>query len=849
MSRIESPILTAEQADYRSGLVSDVRYFIDLSLNATSADYTGTVVAEFTLAESQKALTLDFSGGEVYSVEVNGTQSAFVYNGAWIGLDADRLEEGPNKVLVHFTHPYSSDGAGLQRTTDPEDGQVYVYTHFEPYDANRLFPCFDQPDLKARFRLSVSAPADWEIISAAHATAITILSPGIRDWEFSETLPFSTYLFSLHAGPYTVWESQAGNTPLRLFARPTLAPYVDAEDWFKLTRDGFSFYEALFEIPYPFEKYDQIIVPDLNIGAMENVAAVTYNEAYVTRSAPTLQQQQRHAEVLLHEMAHMWFGNLVTPQWWDGLWLKEALATYLSHIAMAATTRLDDPTQRFFAGGKQSAYRADERETRHPIDVKVSDTHVAFANFDSITYEKGSSALTQLSHFVGQNAFHVGMRQYLKNNAWDNTRLEDFIRELEKSSGKNLQDWMQSWLRSAGVNTIIPSVVYENGKISAFSLLQTAPGGVPLRKHTLQVALFYENGDAKELQVAVEGEKTALTEAVGLAAPTLILVNHSDWSFVRTELDPLTLKNFYAHIGSVQQPLARAMLWQSLWEMVRNANYPLPAYIDLLTQHVITEPDNLLTLQLTRAMNASRDYLLRGLGQKNELALRGVQRLEDAAWEALNAMPPGSERQKTWLEKFIRLASSSQYLQHLEAFLEGHRIPQGMVIDADTRWDILRQLNSFAFNDFESRTDMEALRDKSDRGRKRAIEVTAIRPDPDIKQVWIDGLLDNSDFMPLGQMRYGMRSLFPEQQLELMEPHSERILASLQKLGVTRDDAFLRQFSRLIPATCSEKSIKRLESALGLQSLHPILERAIRNALDEDRRCVAISKLALASAS
>ncbi|MDH3589610.1 MAG: aminopeptidase N [Gammaproteobacteria bacterium] len=848
VQRDSQPILTARQAQHRSGLIDDVRYHIDLSLDAEAEEYTGTVVVEFDLARATSALSLDFKGGTVYSVEINNAASAYQYNNAWIGLDTTRLRAGANKIVIHYSHPYSQDGAGLQRTRDPEDQRVYIYTHFEPFDANRLFPCFDQPDLKARYRLSVSAPADWEVVSAASASAVTLMSPGIRDWEFAESQPFSTYLFSLHAGPYTVWEAQAGAIPMRLFARPTLAAFINADDWFELTRHGFAFYESLFDISYPFGKYDQLIVPDLNIGAMENVAAVTYNERYVTRSAPTAEQRQRHAEVLLHEMAHMWFGNLVTPQWWDELWLKEAFATHVSHIAMRETTDLDSPAQRFFAGSKQGGYRADEYTTRHPIDVPVDDTHVAFANFDAITYEKGSSALTQLSHFVGADAFREGSRRYLQNNAWDNTTLDDFIGALEQAAGIDLQQWKQSWLRSAGVNTITPRLTCKNGQISSLTLKQSAPGGVPLRSHRLQVALFDANGQATPFPVSVEGDSTLVPEAVGSACPEMTLVNYGDWSFVRTELDPLTLNNFYAHIGGITDTLARSMLWQNLWEMVRNANYPVPAYVDLLAQHVVTEADNLLLLQLTRSMRTSRKYLLRSIGLDSDIAARPVRLLENTAWEALNAAPAGSQRQKIWFEAFVALASTRQYLQHLDAFLDGHRLPDGIELDADLRWDILTRLNAFAFGDYQARTDMLALSDKSDRGRKHAITANVIRPDPAIKQVWMDGILNKPDFMPLGQLRWGIRSLFPSHQLALREPYNEKLLESLPKLGETRDDAYLRVFTSLMPAGCNSQSVARLERAIvRANTLHPILERALRNALEDDRRCLAIGKLAAAS--
>ncbi|NNF61353.1 MAG: aminopeptidase N [Gammaproteobacteria bacterium] len=841
VQRDSSPVLTAEQARYRSGLVSDVRYHIDLALDADAPEYIGTVVAEFTLATARSQLSLDFKGGTVYAVEINSIESKVSYNGAWIGLESQYLQAGRNKVVIHYSHPYSSDGAGLQRTRDSEDGRVYVYTHFEPYDANRLFPCFDQPDLKARYRLTVSAPADWEVVSATSASAVTIMSPGIREWEFAESQPFSTYLFALHAGPYTVWEAQSGSVPLRLFARPTLARYVNADEWFELTRNGFGFYEKLFGIAYPFGKYDQLIVPDLNIGAMENVAAVTYNEFYVTRTTPTAEQRQRHAEVLLHEMAHMWFGNLVTPRWWDGLWLKEAFATHVSNLALQATTDFDNPAQRFFAGAKQRGYRADERQSRHPIDVQVEDTHIAFANFDAITYQKGAAALTQLSHFVGADAFAAGSRRYLADHAGGNTTLEDFITALEQSAGIDLAEWKEAWLRQAGVNTLSAKLQCQNGRISSLVLEQSAPGGVPLRPHRLQVALFDHSGRSTVIAVAAEGEHTAIDAAAGQQCPAMTLVNHGDWSFVRTDLDSTTLRNFGTTIIRIDDALARAMLWQSLAEMVRNARFSLSAYTNMVAQHAINEQDNLLALQLSRSMGDMQHFLLRAADDRKPLAAAALQQLEAAAWQALTAAPAGSQRQKIWLDAFVRLAMTPSHLQHLEAFLDGHRIPPGIDIDTDRRWDILTRLNAFAFGDHVARTDVQSLRDQSDRGRHRAISANVIRPDAQIKKAWIDGILGKADFMPLGQLRYGMRALFPLHQRALHEMFADQLLSALGRLGDSRDDAFLREFVRLIPRGCSDTSIQRLQGALAQPGkLHPILERGLRDTLEGDRRCLAM---------
>ena len=671
---------------------------------------------------------------------------------------------------VEFAHDYSRTGQGLHRFTDPEDGRVYLHTHFEPYDANRLFPAFDQPDLKARFTLTVSAPAGWTIVSTSRESSIEKAGDR-RVWHFPETRPISTYIFPLHAGEYRVWKSVAGEIPLRLFARESLSRYVRPDDWFDLTRRGFAFFEEYFDLPYPYGKYDQLIVPEFNIGGMENVAAVTYTESYVRRGRYTRQDMERLTNTLLHEMSHMWFGDLVTPAWWDGLWLKEAFATYMGYLSQAEATPYTDAWHMFYAVGKQQAYAADQRVTTHPIEVPVGDTRYAFANFDDITYRKGSSVLTQLSYFVGQEAFRDGVRQYLKEHSDGVTELADFIRALERASGLSLDEWVGEWLMTAGVNTLEASCVCEDGKVTALSIEQSAPADYPqLREHRLQIGLYRWEGESFEtdvLPVTVEGRITDVPTAVGLPCPELIYPNHGDWGFAKITLDAGTRNGLGARLPTIDDPLLRSMFWASLWDMVRDAELPLDEYLENVLAVLPGETNQKVLLQVTGNLYSAIDYLwllpASRSGLRNDLG----PRIEAVAWDAALAAEAGSEVQTIWADAFRRVARSPTAISRLAALLTGEETLSGYDVDQDRRWALLYWLNSVDWPAAGDLTHAEIERDPSDGGQASAIHVAAARPDPDTKRLWLDRVRDPDSGLTLARRRIVMSALFPTHQPQL----------------------------------------------------------------------------------
>lgn len=850
MERPAQELLTDAYARYRGALLSDVGYDLQLAIHGSEEQFAGEVRVRFDLA-APRPLTLDFAGGSVESLTINGAEAAVDYNGAFIRLDAERLRRGDNEVQVSFRHPYSRDGSGLHRMRDRDDGNVYLYSHFEPYDANRLFPCFDQPDLRAVYTLSVSAPAEWEVVSATAAGAIDAEGER-RRWRFGPTEPFSTYLFPLHAGPFHVWEDNAGDIPLRLLARRSLAGHVDAERWFDLTRRGFEFYQSYFDIPYPYGKYDQVIVPDLNIGAMENVAAVTFNESYVVRGEVTRRDRERLADTLLHEMAHMWFGNLVTPQWWDGLWLKEAFATFMAHVAMHDATEFDDAWHSFYAGAKQRGYRADERVTTHAIEVPVADTHTAFANFDSITYNKGASALAQLARFVGDEGFRDGVRAYLKQHAGASTTLEDFIGALEQAAGLELQSWVDLWLTTSGLDYIEAEYRCEDGAIAGFALAQRPPADADwIRPHRLQVSLHRrQNGQmlAEVTDVRVDGERTEVPELAGAACPDLVLVNHGDWTFARTPLDERTVANFRRDVGAIADPLVRSMLWQSLWDMVRDARYPLDDFLHAAIELLPAEDNERVVRQVLGDLSNSMTYLYR-LATKDARPLGEFgPALEDLTWQGLQQATPGSDLQKLWFDGYLSVSYAAPALERIAAMLDGELVIAGLELDQDRRWQALLPINSFGHGDFLRLTEREAAADGSERGRKMKLANEVIRPDPDVKEKWLTIAADRPESVPLGDFRVAAGHLFPAHQYGFHRTNVDRILNALEEHGRLRENAFLRAYSQLITPFCDQSWEERLTLAIDRAGqraeqgnpLHPILLRALLDTRQSEQRCQAI---------
>jgi len=565
ITREDTPELTQEYAEFRATQLEHVRYQLTVELDPSLDYFSGKNRISFDLRDRASDLTIDFSGGEVFRVSVNGIDIVTRYNDSFITVVAAALREGPNEVVVRFKHAWSDDGSGLYRYDDPSDGKTYLYTDFEPYDANSAFPLFDQPDIKGRLTLSVTAPDDWHIVSTSKETSVEQAADGTRNWLFPETLPIPTYVMSLHAGQYAVWEDSTFRIPLRLFARQSMADLVgqDTDMWFEYTRAGLDFFEEYFGVDYPYGKYDQLIVPDFNAGAMENAAAVTFTErSFIQRDGWSYKEKKRLSMVVFHEMAHMWFGDLVTMKWWNGLWLNETFATFMGYHAAAAKLNIDDSWEGFYLDRKYVAYWTDQRSTTHPIETPVPDTDSVGANFDSISYAKGAAVLRQIEFRLGRDTFRRGINVYLERHAEGNAKLTDFVNALAEASGTNLDDWAQEWLHTAGANTIEALYSCTDGLVTDFVLQQSAPDDYPiLRTQRVQVGFFRDVDGVvvtdEVIPVTYSGASTSVPGAFGKACPDLVYPNYQDMGYLLVKLDPRTRDNLDSMIGRIDDDFQR----------------------------------------------------------------------------------------------------------------------------------------------------------------------------------------------------------------------------------------------------------------------------------------------------
>lgn len=842
--------LTEGYARFRSELISNVSYELFFDLDGHSRQFLGKTMIHFELKEISDRLTVDFSGGQVEKLRVNGRDLEPDYNGWFITIEEEFLRIGPNSIIVWYRAPYSSDGAGIHRFVDPEDGKVYVYSHFEPYDANRAFPCFDQPDLKATFTVEVKAPGTWNVITAVRESEVEVEEPDKNKyWRFPTSPRFSTYIFPLHAGQFRIWENHSGKVPLRLFARHSMAEHLNPEEWLKFTSIGLDFFGAYFAMPFPYSKYDQLIVPEFNIGGMENVGAVTYNERYLKRGDYTAEDRETLADVILHELSHMWLGDLVTPDWWNGLWLKESFATYMASLALANGTEFENAWHTFFSRNKQRAYEADQWVTTHPIEVPVADTKGAFAHFDAITYQKGASVLTQFAHYVGQDKFRDGIRLYLQRHAGQATTLKDFIAAVSEVSEMDLGAWVEGWLKTAGLNTISVSLDCRAGKIRELGILQSAESEPPaLREHRVQLGLYNVDKHSntlrsRSLPVTVRGPETRIPSLNGEEEPHLVFPNLGDWGYVKIQLDQVSLNTLGAHLRLFEDPFLKSMLWQTLWDMAKDATLPLNKYADLLRSHLPGEQDRRIVSQVTATAIETLNMLFR----LQPLSAKALEQygnyLESMAWQQVHSSETGSDLQKLWLDTYAAMAHTQRGLTQLKELLN-ERVHRNITVDQDRRWQIVARLNEFDFEDAEEIAELESSNDGSDAGQRMFIATLAGRPDMEMKLEWLDEIQQKKSPLPLARKRAAMHRLFPAHQQNLHSQLAEEILASLPKVSEAASDSLLSSYSMLIPIFATDQCNELLEKGIASSGgLHPILAKRLRVARQENARLQAIGKL------
>lgn len=742
--------LTRLEAQERASLIKVSSYEIHLDLTKGETTFESITVVKFSSNQVGASTFIDAITSSVHRVILNGKEldPGQVSDGVRIQLGNLSSE---NELRIESTAIYMNTGEGLHRFVDPVDKEVYLYSQFEVPDSRRMFAVFEQPDLKATFQFNVTAPSQWKVISNQSTPSPVVIDDKNSTWSFAPTPTISSYITALIAGPYVETRSELTSSsgrviPLGVFSRASLAQYMDAEYIFEKTRQGFEFYEAQFKQPYPFEKYDQLFVPEFNAGAMENAGAVTFTESYVFRGQVTNAIRERRVVTILHELAHMWFGDLVTMKWWNDLWLNESFAEYASTLATAEATEWRGAWTTFTALEKSWAYRQDQLPSTHPIVAEIKDLEDVQVNFDGITYAKGASVLKQLVAWVGQEKFMAGVAAYFEKHKFSNTELVDLLVELEEQSGRELRSWSKLWLETAGVNTLRPEVDLDSdGIITSFTVRQTAIEEHPtLRPHRMAIG-FYNLIDGRlkrihRLELDVDGAATAASQLVGLASPDLILLNDDDLAYAKIRLDEKSWMTALEHLASFEDSLARTLIWGAAWDSTRDAEANPQDFIRLVLNNIASETESTTMLTLLRQLVTTGNLYVSVPNRKSTITAIGSGLLELA-----RTAEPGSDAQLQFTKFFALFANTPELLDALENIRNGQEQLAGLSIDSDLGWELLAGL-VVGGRATEADIDAALKMDNTSNGQKAAAGARASLPNAAAKKAAWHTLTETHDY-------------------------------------------------------------------------------------------------------
>ena len=783
--------ITRAEAVSRFEVVANPKYTVALTIDGTGDTYSCVASINFD-AKNGAETWLDLISPLVDSIWLNGTELKVseVFDGTRIKL-ANLKEK--NSVQVKANCSYMNTGEGLHRHIDPVDNEVYIYTQFEVADSRRVFPVFEQPDIKGTLALTVSAPTKWTLISNSPTPASVKVTEKMSTWSFAVTPTMSSYLYALCAGPYfkktDIYKGKFGSYPLAVFVRPSLAEFLDHEEIFEITKQGFAWFEEKFQVGYPFPKYDQIFVPEFNAGAMENVGCVTFRDEYIFRSRTTRTAYETRANTILHEMAHMWFGDLVTMKWWNDLWLNESFAEWAAHWASTGATKYNEAWTLFHVQRKAWAYRQDQLPSTHPIAANMPDLDSVYENFDGITYAKGASALRQLVAWVGEENFLKGLKAYFDKHAWKNTELTDLLSELSISSGRDLESWTKLWLQSSGATLLRPQIQTDADNVITNATIQqeppSAPPGLPpvLRPHRLVVGT-YEKQESKlvrtnRFEIDVEGKETKVNELIGLKRPALILVNDDDLTYAKIRLDDFSLNTATKEIASIESSLSRALIWGAVWDMVRDGEVGTGKYLDLVLAGLAAETDIGLVQQVLMQCRSAIDVYA---DRKNRISYN--TKFADGLQSLLAKSENGSDHQLALVRSFSAVATTDLQINRVAEILDGKEKIQGLNIDTDLRWTLLRRLVVMGKRDLEA-IEEELKRDDTAMGREHAAGAKAAIPTLEAKQIaWT--LVTTNESLPNSEIHSALGGLSYIDHAEIMKNFIDKYFESVATLWNSR---------------------------------------------------------------
>ena len=847
--------LTRLEAADRSATVHTQSYDVTLDLTRGETVFGSSTTVRFTSTPGSSTF-IDLIAPVVHSISLNGRalDPAEVYADSRItltGLAAD------NELVVVADCAYMHTGEGLHRFTDPADGETYLYSQFEVPDSRRVFAVFEQPDLKASFTFTVTTPSSWTVLSNSPTPEPTPTedSDGSGDahtFAFAPTEPMSSYVTAIVAGPYMgatdEYVASDGHTvPLGVYCRKSLVEHMDSAEILDLTKRGFAYYEDLFATPYAFTKYDQIFVPEFNAGAMENAGCVTHRDDYIFRSRPVEARVERRAVTILHELAHMWFGDMVTMTWWNDLWLNESFAEFTSTLATAEITRWDQAWTTFQTLEKGWAYNQDQLSSTHPVAAEINDLHDVEVNFDGITYAKGASVLAALVGYVGRENFFTGIQRYLAAHAYSNAELGDLLRKLEAVSGRDLSSWTRLWLQEAGVTTLRLEVVTDaDGVITQAAVRQEIPADSPasLRPHRVAIGSYSPTGRGADtrlertgcIELDVDGELTQVPELVGAKRADVLVLNDDDLTYAKVRLDEESLSHGLTHIETFAESLPRSIVLASAWDMVRDGELAASHFLKAALQALdVEEHSSVIQGLLGRITTCLSAFLPPAV--RRDLAPGTADRLLELA----RAAQAGSDKQLQLVRAVAAHAVTGEQLDVVAGFLEGTSALEGLDVDQDLRWDLLTGLVA-AGRFGEERIHAEEARDRTTTGRERAAEARASIPTPEAKEATWRALVDDASMPNETQVRVlrGLTSV--ERRPDLLVPFVSEYVEAIDSLWSSRT---FHMAENLLTGlwSCATVGLDGADPAAALEGwleshaqAPAALRRIVRENLDDTRR-------------
>ncbi|MGN9767733.1 aminopeptidase N [Micromonospora sp. SD12] len=793
--------LTQVEATERARLLDVTGYDISLDLSsavraAEARTFRSRTEVRFRCTEPGASTFIELAADSVRSATLNGAPVGLGDWSAEKGLTLSGLDSD-NTLVVEADFAYSNSGQGLHRSVDPVDGETYLYSQFETADAQRVYACFDQPDLKSVYTWHATVPEHWKVVSNMPVEREEAAGEGLKTVHFATSVRMSTYITALCAGPYHEVRDSHDGIDLGAFCRASMAPHLDSDDLFLVTKQGFDFFHEQFGVRYPLPKYDQLWVPDFNAGAMENFGCVTHAEAhYLFRSQVTDYEYEQRANTILHELAHMWFGDLVTMRWWNDLWLNESFAEWASHWCNTHATRFTEAWTTFLSIRKNWGYRQDQLSSTHPVYCEMPDLEAVEVNFDGITYAKGASVLKQLVAYVGEEPFLAGLRAYFAKHAWGNATFDDLLSELETASGRELRKFAAQWLETAQVNTLRPELtIGADGTYEQVVVLQEAPAGHPtLRTHRIGVGL-YDLTDGRLVrrerhEVDVTGDRTEVSALRGVPAADVLLLNDDDLTYTKLRLDERSMATVVQHIAGFESSLARALCWTAAWDMTRDAELAARDYVALVLAGLPAETDINLVNAALRQANTTLTYYA-----DPAWAPTGWAELARTARTALAAAEAGSGFQLTWARAYAQAARSAEDLAALRGWLAGNDVPAGLSIDTELRWAVL---DALVANGAAGTAEIEAelAGDRTASGEREAAYAHALVPTAENKAaVWAE--LTGPEALPNWRNRALLQGFTHPAQTELTASYREKYFAVVGQVWGSRDSEPAQEFAQL----------------------------------------------------